>query len=62
MVAKDNKLVEDVTIEAEFTQINQMEQYFYGDKEKLVDSNSQKIVEFFFNSTGKIQVKKIPWS
>ncbi|EGS37160.1 hypothetical protein [Veillonella sp. oral taxon 780] len=59
MVAKDNKLVEDVTIEAEFTQINQMEQYFYGDKEKLVDSNSQKIVEFFFNSTGKIQVKKI---
>lgn len=59
MVAKNNKLVEDVTIEAGFTQINQMKQYFYGDKEKLVDSNGQKIVEFFFNSTGKIQVKKI---
>lgn len=58
MLAQDNKLVEDVTLEAGFTQANQMRQYFYGDRESLVDSQGQKVVEFYFNSTGKIKIVK----
>ena len=58
MIAKDGKLLEDVTLKAGFTQAEQMRQYFYGDKEKLVDTKGQKIVEFYFNGTGKIKVVK----
>lgn len=58
MIAKGNKLLEDVTLKAGFTQANQMRQFFYGDKESLVDSQGQKIVEFYFNSTGKIKIVK----
>lgn len=58
MIAKDGKLAEEVTLRAGFTQANQMFQYFYGDKNSLVDSKGQKIVEFYFNSTGKIKVIK----
>lgn len=59
MIAFDNKLTEDITLECGFTQSKQMQQYFYGNRETLVDSKGQKILEFFFNSTGKIQVSKI---
>lgn len=58
LIAKDNKLLEDVTLVAGFTQANQMSQYFYGDRDNLVDSQGQKILEFYFNSTGKIKVVK----
>lgn len=58
MRAKNGKLVEDATIEAAYTQISQMQQYFYGDKENLVDSRGQKIVEFYLNSSGKVKVVK----
>lgn len=58
MIAHNHKLLEDVTLEAGFTQTNQMKQYFYGDKETLVDSQGQKIIEFYFNSNGKIKVIK----
>lgn len=58
MIAKEGKLLEDVTLKAGFTQAEQMRQYFYGDKETLVDTKGQKIVEFYFNSTGKIKVVK----
>lgn len=58
MIAKDNKLLEDVTLKAGFTQANQMKQYFYGDRSTLVDSQGQKITEFYFNSTGKIKIVK----
>ena len=58
LLAKDYKLVEEVTLQAGFTQANQMRQYFYGDKETLVDSQGQRIVEFYFNSTGKIKIVK----
>lgn len=58
MIAKDHKLLEDVTLEAGFTQANQMKQYFYGDRSTLVDSQGQKIVEFYFNSKGKIKIIK----
>ena len=58
MIAKDNKLLEEVTLKAGFTQANQMKQFFYGDRETLVDSQGQKIKEFYFNSTGKIKIVK----
>ena len=56
--AKNHKTVEEVTLRAGFTQTNQMKQYFYGDRKTLVDSQGQKIVEFYFNSTGKIKIVK----
>lgn len=58
MIAKGGKLLYDVTLEAGFTQANQMRQYFYGDRSSLVDSQGQKIMEFYFNSTGKIKIIK----
>ena len=58
MIAKNKMLQEDVTLKAGFTQANQMKQYFYGDRSTLVDSQGQRIVEFYFNSTGKIKVVK----
>ena len=58
MVAKDEMLQEAVTLKAGFTQANQMRQYFYGDRKTLVDSQGQRIVEFYFNSTGKVKVVK----
>lgn len=58
MIAKNKMLQEEVTLKAGFTQANQMKQYFYGDRSTLVDSQGQKIVEFYFNSTGKIKVVK----
>src|SRR5690606_37832174 len=58
MISENGYLKEDVTLKAAFTQVNQMKQYFYGDKESLTDSRGQKIVEFYFSSTGKIKVIK----
>ena len=58
MIAKDGKLTEKVTLKAGFTQANQMRQYFYGDRNTLVDSQGKKIIEFYFNSTGKIKIVK----
>ena len=58
MIAKDNKLVEDVVLKAAYTQKNQMQQFFYGDRESLRDSRGQKIVNFYFNGSGKIKIVK----
>ena len=58
LIAKNGKTLETVTLKAGFTQANQMKQFFYGDKNSLVDSQGQKIVEFYFNSTGKIKIVK----
>lgn len=58
MLAIDGKLVDDVVIEAAFTQANQMKQFFYGDKDSLLDSRGQKVTEFYFNSTGKLKISK----
>lgn len=56
--AENGKTTEDVTIRAAFTQINQMQQYFYGERESLVDTKGQNIVEFYLNSAGKVKVVK----
>ncbi len=58
LIAKDHKLFEDVTLKAGFTQANQMKQYFYGDRDTLVDSQGQKIIEFYLSATGKVKVIK----
>lgn len=58
LISDNGKLKEDVVLEAGFTQINQMKTYFYGNKEELVDSRGQKVVEFYLNSSGKVKVVK----
>jgi len=58
MISDNGCLKEDVTLRAGFTQANQMREFFYGDRENLVDSQGQKVVEFYFNSTGKIKIVK----
>jgi len=58
MICEDGKLKEDIVLEAAFTQANQMQEFFYGDKDSLVDSRGQKVAEFYFNSTGKLKIVK----
>ena len=58
LIAENGRLKEDVTLKAGFTNANQMKQYFYGDKDSLVDSQGQKIVEFYLTSTGKVKIVK----
>lgn len=58
MYAINGKLAETVTLEAAYTQMSQMREYFYGNKDVLVDSRGQKIVEFYLTSTGKVKVVK----
>lgn len=58
MYAVNGKLAEDVTLEAAYTQIDQMKEFFYGNKSSLVDSRGQQIVEFYLNASGKVKVIK----
>lgn len=58
MISKNGFLKENVTLKAAFTQASQMKHFFYGDKDNLVDSRGQKIMEFYFTSSGKIKVVK----
>ncbi len=58
MRALNGKLVEDATIEAAYTQIAQMKEFFYGNNSMLLDSRGQKIVEFYLTSTGKVKIVK----
>lgn len=58
MLSDNGKLSEDVELEAAFTQANQMKQFFYGDRDTLVDSRGQRVLEFYFTSTGKLKVTK----
>lgn len=58
MISEKGILKEDVTLKAAFTQIDQMKEYFYGNREDLVDSRGQKVIEFYLSSTGKVKVIK----
>lgn len=58
MISDNGKLLEDVELEAAYTQVNQMKEFFYGNRENLVDSRGQKIVEFYLNGSGKVKVVK----
>ena len=57
MVAKDGKLAESVTLSAGWTQKRQMDQFFYGDG-SVLDSKGQKVIDFYFNSAGKLKCSK----
>jgi len=56
LVAKDGKTAEEVTLAAGWTQKEQMKKYFAG--EEVFDSKGQKVVEFYFSSTGKLKCIK----
>ena len=58
MICENKKLVEDVVLEAAWTQANQMKQFFYGNRETLNDSRGQKVVEFYFTGSGKLKILK----
>ena len=58
MIARNGVLTEPVTLAAAWTQKGQMQQYFHGDRESLMDSRGQKISEFYFSSSGKIKIVK----
>lgn len=55
-IAFDNKTKYDVVLSAGWTQKNQMISWFNG--EETFDSKGQKIIEFYFTSTGKLKCKK----
>ena len=58
MRCNGQRTVAEVTLKAAWTQKNQMEQYFYGDKDSLIDSRGQRIAEFYFSGSGKIKIVK----
>ncbi len=50
------KTTSAVTLSAGWTQKNQMKDFFAG--KEVVDSKGQKVLEFYFNSSGKIKCRK----
>lgn len=54
--AKDGKTLYAVTLSAGWTQKNQMKSWF--NHQDTYDSKGQKIIEFYFNSTGKLKCRK----
>ncbi|WP_307190453.1 site-specific DNA-methyltransferase, partial [Bathymodiolus platifrons methanotrophic gill symbiont] len=58
MISFSGVTKEEVTLKAAYTQKNQMKQYFYGDRDSLLDSRGQKITEFYFTAKGKIKIVK----
>ena len=58
MICRDGKTSEEVTLRAAWTQKHQMQQYFHGDRESLIDSRGQKITEFYFTAMGKLKIVK----
>lgn len=56
MIAENQKLKYDVTLEAGFAMISQMKSWFKG--ENTIDSKGQKVIEFYFNSSGVLHYKK----
>jgi adenine-specific DNA-methyltransferase len=48
---------EAVTLAAAWTQKGQMQAFYYGDDD-VFDTRGQKVVEFYFSSTGKLKYRK----
>src|SRR5699024_9378074 len=55
-IVENKKLKEDVILSAGWTQKNQMRDWFEG--RDTVDTKGQKVLEFFFNSKGKLKSLK----
>ncbi len=53
---KSGKTEHKMTLSAGWTQKNQMEKYFRG--ENVIDTKGQKVLEFYFSSTGKLKCRK----
>jgi adenine-specific DNA-methyltransferase len=56
MLCKNGMLAEDVTLAACWTQRNQMDSFFSG--EKTFDTKGQEVIEFYFRSNGKLYCRK----
>ena len=56
LICKNGKTAEEVTLAAGWTQKEQMKRYFAG--EEVFDTKGQKVVEFYFTSTGKLKCIK----
>ena len=56
MIAENGRLKNQVTLRAAWTQYGQMTKFFNG--EEVTDTKGQKVIEFFFTSTGKLKYKK----
>ena len=56
LICENGKTKESVTISAGWTQKDQMTQYFLG--KEVLDTKGQKVVEFYFNSKGKLKCLK----
>ena len=55
-IAYNGQTAEPVTLKAGWTQKNQMESWFAG--KETFDSKDQKVLEFYFNSSGKLKCRK----
>ena len=55
-VVRDNMLQQNVRLRAGWTQLNQMKRYFAG--EEVTDTRGQRVLEFYFSSTGKLKCRK----
>ncbi len=56
LIAKSGKTLEEVTLSAGWTQKEQMNRYFNG--EEVFDSKGQRVIEFYFSSSGKLKCRK----
>ena len=56
LLCKNGKTAEPVILSAGWTQKNQMIAFFNG--EEVYDTKGQKVLEFYFSSTGKLKCKK----
>lgn len=56
MIAENGRLKYPVTLKAAWTQYGQMTRFF--NSEEVTDTKGQKIIEFFFTSTGKLKYRK----
>jgi adenine-specific DNA-methyltransferase len=55
---RDGQLAHDATLRAAWTQRRQMQEWFYGERNAVVDSRKQPVKEFFFTATGKLKCVK----
>jgi adenine-specific DNA-methyltransferase len=56
LIAENGKTKEAVTLSAGWTQKDQMTQFFQG--QEVLDTKGQKVIDFYFNSTGKLKSLK----
>ncbi len=55
---KDGRTADEMTLSAGWTQRDQMRRMYYGDGEPVMDTRGQEVLEFWFNSKGKIKCTK----